>query len=243
MLCRRNKQASRIAFSNRPAEHLLTHPLTRHQRSISIPISTAYANRSRLRLGQLCQQPAQIQRSRHHCEPTIRQPRPLLHRTIPIKLHAIPIRITQIQRLAHAMIGCSLEPHSRIDQPLQSIRQLPPRRIHNRQMIKPSRSRSRRRPTRTLPRIQPNMVVIPARGKKHSRVSIPLRHRKPQHVPVEPKRPFQVRHLQMHMPNSRLWMNLSHINQMFQHSNPLQSSRSKSDPTKTRPIAIRYANA
>lgn len=159
------------------------------------------------------QQRLQIQWSCKHRQLAVGTPRPLLPRTIPIQLNPVPIRITQIQRLAHSMVRCAVERDARPHQPLQSIGQRSLGRIQNRQMIKPRSSRCRSRPTCALPRIQPNMVVISARRDKRGRVAKPLHQLKPKHTAVELQRPFQIGHLQMDMPDpySRINSGFTHI--------------------------------
>src|SRR5207249_9528829 len=45
-------------------------------------------------------------------------------------------------------------------------------------------------------------MMMPIRRKKRRLPPHPLRHFKPEHIPIKPKRPLQVRHLQMHMPDA-----------------------------------------
>jgi hypothetical protein len=69
------------------------------------------------------QQLLQIQRSCKHHQFAVGTPRPLLPRTIAIQLNPVPIRITQLQRLANSMVRCAVERDARPRQPLQSIGQ------------------------------------------------------------------------------------------------------------------------
>src|SRR5665213_1255027 len=57
------------------------------------------------------------------------------------------------------------------------------------------------------------MVVIAARRYKRGRVAESQRQLKPKHAAVESQRPFQIRHLQMDMPNpcSRINSGFAHI--------------------------------
>jgi hypothetical protein len=59
------------------------------------------------------QQPIQIQSLREHFNPAVRRARPFFARTIPIKFHAIIIRVAQIERLAHPMVRGPLKFNAR----------------------------------------------------------------------------------------------------------------------------------
>ena len=159
------------------------------------------------------QQNLQVKPPRIHGNPAILVPRPQLLRPVPIQLHPVLIRIAQIRRVAHSMVGRAIQPHPMPDQPLQRRTQVRPRRIQNRHVIQPRRPRRRRLPALALPRIQPNVVVVPARRNKRRLLPKPLHQRKPQHPAVKLQRTLKVRHLQMHMPNSR--------SIRYRHSNPM----------------------
>ena len=163
----------------------------------------------------LRQQTPQIQRPRIHRERPICLFWPLLHRPVPIKLHAIAIRIPQIERLAHSMVCSCLKRYSRIHQPLQRIPQRRPRRIQNRQVIKPRRSGRRRLSARTLSRIQSNVMVIITRRNKRSRIPKSQLQPKPQHAAIKRQRPVDVRDLQMHMPDPRPRINRHRLQAVF----------------------------
>src|SRR2546426_7417322 len=68
-------------------------------------------------------------------------PDPLRTRTVHIKLHAVSVRITEINRFTHAMVGGAgnwiITPH----QPVISVRQVFPPRITHGEMVKSSGSR------------------------------------------------------------------------------------------------------
>src|ERR1051326_1029808 len=66
----------------------------------------------------------QVQWPREHRKTSVRIMRPLLPGAIPIKLHAISIRIAEIQRLADPVIRCALKLDAGLDQAPQGISQL-----------------------------------------------------------------------------------------------------------------------
>ena len=137
----------------------------------------------------------------------VRRARPFFLRPIPIQFHAVVIRIAQIECFAHAMIRRSFERDACLLQPPQRIRQFRPRRIQDGQMIKPRRSRRRRLAAGTLPGIQSDVMMIPARREKCRRRSETLRQLKPKHITIKSKGALQVRHLQMHVAHPDIGMN------------------------------------
>ena len=68
----------------------------------------------------------------------------------------------------------------------------------------------RRRTSPALPRVEADVVVITAGGKKRGLVAITLRDFKAEHVTVERNRPIQVSDLQMHMTDANVWMQWFH---------------------------------
>ena len=105
------------------------------------------------------------------------------------------------------MIRRSFEGNACLLQSSQCVAQFCPRRIKNRQMIKPGRSLGWRPATFTLPSVQSDVMMIPTRGEKCGRRSEALRQFKPKHITIKSKRAFQVRHFQMHMTHPDIGMN------------------------------------
>ena len=64
----------------------------------------------------LSQQLPGVKRARYHVEPTVLCKRPISFRSIPRKLDAVSIRITQIKRLAHPVVTRSFKRNASIDQ-------------------------------------------------------------------------------------------------------------------------------
>ena len=58
------------------------------------------------RLGEQC---ADVERSRHHRELALRRRGPLFARAVAVELHAVAVRVTQIERLADAVVRRSVE--------------------------------------------------------------------------------------------------------------------------------------
>ena len=66
-------------------------------------------------------------------------------------------------------------------------------------MKQSGRARCRWRSACAFPRVQPDVVMISACGKKRRRGTEALGQFKAEHVAVEGNRTFQIRHLQMHV--------------------------------------------
>ena len=105
------------------------------------------------------------------------------------------------------MIRRAIERDARCREPPQCVPQLRPRRILDRHVIQPRRARRRCPPAGTLPGFQPEVMMIPAGRKKRCLSPDPLRHLKPEHIPIERQRPLQIRHLQMPMADADCGVN------------------------------------
>ena len=91
----------------------------------------------------------------------VRCARPFFLGPVPIQFHAVTIRIAQIECFTHAMIRRSFEGNACLLQSSPCVAQFCPRRIKNRQMIKPGRSLGWRPATFTLPSVQSDVMMIP----------------------------------------------------------------------------------
>ena len=127
-----------------------------------------------------------------------------------LELDAIAVRIVEVERFAHAVIRRARERNARGRESPQRLRERRARRIHERHVIQARRARRRRRTTLALPRVQPDVVVIPARREKDRVAPVSLRDLEPEHVAVEAQRPLEVGNTEMDVPDAdarveRLW--------------------------------------
>ena len=121
--------------------------------------------------------------SRVHGELSIRRVRPCFSGTIDVQLHSIAIGITQVKRLAHAVIGSAFKPDAGSNQPPQRIRQRRAVGIDDGVMVEAGCAERRRRAVQALPCVQSNVMVITAGGKKRSLVAHALHEFKAQARP------------------------------------------------------------
>ncbi len=75
----------------------------------------------------------EIQRFGVHRQRAVGPARPVGLRTVPVQLDTVPVRIAQINRLAHAVIGRPLERDARLEQASQGGRERLAVRIENRE--------------------------------------------------------------------------------------------------------------
>src|SRR3954467_9967954 len=105
------------------------------------------------------------------------------------------------------MISGAIQLDPRLQHLAQRVRQFLPRGINDREMIQSRRTRRRRPPALALPSVQRNVMVISTRGKKCRFASHLLRDLKSKHIAIEAERALNLRHFEVHVPDSYLWMN------------------------------------
>jgi hypothetical protein len=122
---------------------------------------------ARSQLAELCsgaQQVSQIQAPGHHRESTGGVARPLIGWPIPAEFDPILIRIPQIERLAHPVIGGSVQSNAGGVEPPQGVGQGRPGGIKNRCVKKSGGAAGGRGPARTLPCVQTDVIVVTPGG-------------------------------------------------------------------------------
>src|SRR5438270_12777121 len=87
-------------------------------------------------------------------------------------------------------------------------------------MIEPCSAKGRRWSAQAFPRIQCDVMVITAGGKKRGLVSHALHQLKSKHVPVKPEGTFQVRYFQVYVANANLGINRLEIVLLLRHDYP-----------------------
>lgn len=155
----------------------------------------------------IAKQAIEVEWPRIHGETSVRHPRPLLRRSIPIELDTILIGISQIQSFADAVIGCAVENDTRRGDATKRVGKLGPGWIQDGEMVQARGSGGRRRAPTTFPGIQPNVVVIAAGRDERRGWTEPLRELKAQHFAIEAQRPIQFCNPQMNVPDADVWMN------------------------------------
>src|SRR5688572_768298 len=95
-----------------------------------------------------------------HRQSAIGTARPLLNRPVPVKLHAVSVRVAEIDGLTDAMIRRAFERNLCFKEAAHSVRQFRPCRIQDRDMVEARRPGWRRLAARALPSVQADVMVI-----------------------------------------------------------------------------------
>src|SRR5665213_288508 len=150
----------------------------------------------------LLQQILQIEAMREHRERSVRCPRPLFFRPVPIKLDAVLVGIAQVKRLADAVVAGAVKRNAGADHAMERIRQRGPARIEDGGVIEPRRSRRRRTAAFALPGVQADVVMIAA-GRNEGRLQTPALHQfEAEHAAIKSERALEVGDLEMNMPDA-----------------------------------------
>src|SRR6185503_13227562 len=158
---------------------------TRRSRLSPSEVARAGAHRLAWKRGlAFAQQRLQIQPPREHCELTVGGARPLRLRPVPVQLDAVLVGIAKVERLADAMVRGAVERNAGLQHSSKRVGELRSRRIENRRVIETGGARRRRRAAKTLPRVQPDVVVIAAGGQKRRTRTISLRQLEPEHIAI-----------------------------------------------------------
>src|SRR6266540_7112652 len=149
---------------------------------------------------ELGEEAAQIEGARIHGDllPVVRS-RPFLLRPVPVKLDSVLIRVCEVERLTHRVIRRAMQRDARLPQAPKCLGQCAAARIANCEMVEPGRSRRRRGTTLRLPRVQPDVMVVAARGDEGGLVADARLLLEAQHLDIERERAVDVGHLQMNM--------------------------------------------
>ena len=69
------------------------------------------------------EQHIQIQPASEHGQAAVGRTRPLFGRAVPIKFHAVIVRVAEVKRLADTVVGCAFQFNARSEDAAQRIRQ------------------------------------------------------------------------------------------------------------------------
>ena len=149
----------------------------------------------------LPEQILQIQPLREHRQRSVRRARPFFLRPVAIELDAVLVGITQIERLADAVVAGAIKLDAGLDHAIQRIRQRRARRIENGGVKQPGGIRRRRMAAFAFPGVEPDVMVIAAGRNERRAGAHPLHHLKTEHAAIEAERAFEIGDLEMDMPD------------------------------------------
>jgi hypothetical protein len=153
---------------------------------------------------QLRHQAVEVERDRHHLQATFCIARPQLGRAIAIQLDPIPVRVVEVDRFAHPVVGSAGQRHARVDTAPHSVGEAAAIRVQDRVVVEAGAARGWRRPAGALPGVETDVVVVAA-GREECRLTAePLLQLEPEHIAVERERSVQVGNLEMHVADADL---------------------------------------
>src|SRR6478672_4292119 len=120
------------------------------------------------------EQIVEIERPREHRKATLRGPRPLLRRAVPIKLNTVFIRVAEVKCFTDPVIGRAVELDTCPPQALERIGQFRAVWVENRHMKQPRGAARRRRASAALPRVEPDVMMIATGGDEGGLAPVPL---------------------------------------------------------------------
>src|SRR3954447_8844778 len=133
----------------------------------------------------------------HHCQAAVGRARPRLLGSVPVQLHAVAVRVAQVERLAHAVVAGPVQRDVRVDQPAQGVGQRRPGRVQHGEVVEPRPAGRRGRRAAALPRVQPDVVVVAAGRDEHGLLAVALRQPEAEHAAVEGQRAVEVGDLEV----------------------------------------------
>lgn len=158
------------------------------------------------RLPLLGQEIFQVQRLGIHGQSAVGGEGPGRLGFVPIKLNAVLIRIAEIKSFADSVIRCPLEGNACPDQSLQGIGKFGPGGIKDGEMKEPRSPGGGGMTSLALPRIESDVMMIPACCEKRRLPTVTLGHLKAEDIPVEVDGAIKVGDLEVDMPDARTRM-------------------------------------
>ncbi len=130
--------------------------------------------------------------------------RPLFYGAVPIEFDTIPIRVTEINSLADAVVGCTLDGDTEFGDSLNRTQPACSVRKQHGKVEQARGSRRGRRPAFTLPAVKAEVVMIAAPRHEGGLRAVALGERHPQHISVELDGPLEIGDFEVDM--SDLWI-------------------------------------
>src|SRR5262245_8659699 len=157
-----------------------------------------------------------VERACVHVEVTLGGARPPRLESVPAKLDAVAVGITQIERLAHAVIARTFQRNPSRKQSFQSVGECRPRRIQNSYVIKAGAAGRRGRTAAALPGVEADMVVVSASRYEGRLMAVALGQRESKHAAIECERAVEIRDLEVDVPDLDTGINGMWRQRLFQ---------------------------
>ena len=144
----------------------------------------------------------QIETFRDHGELALGVARPFLFRAIPVKFHAVLVRIAEIKCLAYAVVGRAIQRNLGFGQATQRVGQGCTGRIENGGVVEPRAAGRRGRATETFPGVQSDMVMITSGGDERGLRTVTLNEFEAEHTDIEVECALQVGDFEVDVANA-----------------------------------------
>src|SRR3712207_4112405 len=167
----------------KPPRSCANYVLSRSPRWLRAPEARLGGKSLAIELGE---QVLYVKRPGDHRELAFSVARPLVLGTVRGKLHAVAVRVAQVERLRDAVIRGPVYGVLGVQEPAEGQREVPTLRVEDGEGEKPGRVPRGRGYVRAVPRVQADVVVVAAGGEEHRLVAVPLGDLEPEDVPIEP---------------------------------------------------------
>lgn len=116
---------------------------------------------------------------------------------VAVEFHAVVIRVVEVERLAHAVVGGTVEADAGLLEAAQGVCERGAVGIENGGVIESGVSGCWRAAAEAFPGVEADVVVVSARGEKRGGGAEALHDFKAEDIAVETDRAFQIRHLEV----------------------------------------------
>jgi len=147
------------------------------------------------------QEIVEVEREGHHREVAPGVLRPLRRVAVPVELNPVAIRVVEIERLAHPVIGGAAERHPVADEAAKSVGQLLAPGVEDRDVVEPGRAGGGPVAAAALPGVEPDVMVVAPGGEKGSLTSVALRDLEAEDAVVEGDRAVEIGDLEVDVPD------------------------------------------
>jgi len=122
-------------------------------------------------------------------------------------LYPVVIGITEVDGFADAVVCGTFQRNLRSQHPSHGSRKRRTSRVEDSGVVKPRCAGGWWGTAKAFPRVQCDVMMIPARRQEDRTITVSLSHFKPKYARVEPECPLQVSNFQVNVSNSNLRVN------------------------------------
>lgn len=147
----------------------------------------------------LSQEVSEVEGARDHGEFASRCFGPLGLGFVPVEFDAVLVGVAKVESLAHAVVGCAVEWNLGGQETAEGVSEVGAGRVEDRRVIKAGVPGRGRGGAEAFPRVESDVVMIPAGGDKRSLRAVALHQLEAEDAAVEAERAVEISDLQVHM--------------------------------------------